>query len=95
MKTLALIGIAICFVGCAINRPYIAEKSTGTNGVVNERIVKSTSLALWPATTELSKQRVSAGKTLTVGTDGLSETTGGTNVVDALRALDSILGKIR
>jgi hypothetical protein len=50
---------------------------------------------LWPATSELARQRISNGKTQSIGTEGLNQDGGGTNVTDALRSLDSILSKIR
>jgi hypothetical protein len=87
--------LAIVACGCAVNRPVLTETVTSTNGTVTTRSMKVTTFALWPATTSLEKQRVTLGKTFGVGTEGLKEDGGGTNVVEALRSLDSILGKIK
>jgi hypothetical protein len=89
---------ALLLTGCALNRPRLSEKvtTTETNGVVtvNERVLKVTSFALWPAHTDLERQSASVGKTLSTGTTGLTQDGGGTNVVQALKSLDSILSKI-
>lgn len=91
--------VALLLTGCALNRPRLSERitTTGTNGVVtvNERTLKVTSVAIWPAHTELERQTASVGKILSTGTSGLSQEGGGTNVVEALKALDSILGRIK
>ena len=92
--SLILILLATC-VGCALNRPALTETITGTNGVTTTRSLKVTTFALWPATTSLEKQRVTIGKTLGVGMEGLQADGGGTNAVEALRSIDSILGKIK
>ena len=85
--------------GCALNRPKLEETTTTTdkagNVVVQRRSLKVTSYAFWPAQTEVSKQTASVGKTLSTGVAGLREETGGTNVVEALKSIDSILGKVR
>ena len=81
--------------GCAVNRPEFLERTTGTNGLVTERRLTVATWSLWPASTDLAKQRASLGKTMTLGTSDLGQDGGGTNMVEALRALDSILGKFR
>lgn len=94
MKKLAALCSLLTACGCALNRPLVRETTTGTNGVVTERTMKATTLALWPATTEVAKQRVSAGKTLAIGSEGVSETTSATtNDVQVLNALRAILGR--
>ncbi|TXH43080.1 MAG: hypothetical protein E6Q97_34685 [Desulfurellales bacterium] len=96
-KVIALTA-SLSMAGCALNRPRLSERTTttSTNGVVTvqERTLKVTSFALWPAHTELERQTASLGKTLSTGTSGLTQEGGGTNVVEALKSLDSILGKI-
>ena len=87
--------VCIASVGCAFNRPNYKRTTYQTNGVVIVERLSVPTYAIWPATTELGKQRVSIGKTISVGTSALSEDGGGTNMVEALRAIDSILGKIR
>jgi hypothetical protein len=57
--------------------------------------IKTPVWALWPATTELSKQKATAGKTLALGTETLREDSGGTNVVEALKQLNDLLGKLK
>lgn len=96
MKTIiSLLTLCAFCGGCAVNRPSITETTTATNGVTTTRSLKVTTFALWPATTSLEKQRVTLGRTFAVGMEGLREDGGGTNVVEALKSLDSILGKIR
>lgn len=80
--------------GCALQRPYISERTETTNGVIQSRTVKSTAVAIWPATSELAKGRLSAGKTLSVGVEGQAlESGAGTNDVEVLRNLRAILGR--
>lgn len=90
---LLVVGVGLLVGGCSVNRVAFADKDQG--GKVRE--LHATTWALWPATTELAKQRVTSSPTrgFSVGTDGLREETGGTNMVEALKALDSILGKVR
>lgn len=90
----ALLGVLFS-AGCTVNRPHFTETTTGTNGVITTRTLSVPTFAVWPATTALDKQRASLGKTFTLGTEGLREDGGGTNVVEALRALDSILGRVK
>jgi hypothetical protein len=90
------LGASLCLLtGCALNRPLLTETIVTTNGVITTRSLRMSSFVLWPATTSLDKQRASIGKTLSAGTTGLEESSGGTNLVDVLRVLDSMLGKIR
>lgn len=87
--------LGLILTGCAINRPFIQEKITAKDGTVTVRTVKLTTIATWPATQEISKQRGSLGKTLSAGTfNADQETVGGTNGVEALRVINDILGKI-
>ena len=81
--------------GCAYNRPTLRTETRTTNGVVSVSETSARTFALWPATSTVERQRLSNGKTQSVGTEGLEQQGGGTNLVEALRALDSILGKIR
>ena len=56
--------------------------------------MKATTVALWPATTEVAKQKLTAGKTLGIGSEGVSETAGATtNDVQILNGLRAILGR--
>lgn len=94
MKTIiALIAAALC--GCAVNRPIITERTIEPGGAVTEKTLKLMSFAIWPATQTIDKQRMSLGKTFSVGQSQFEQETSGTNIVEALRAIDSILGKIR
>ena len=87
--------LGLLLTGCAINRPFIQEKITAKDGTVTVRTVKLTTIATWPATQEISKQRGSLGKTLSAGTlSAEQETVGGTNGVEALRVINDILGKV-
>lgn len=95
MKRLIISACILLTFGCALNRPYIKEKttSTATNGVVtvSDRMLKVTTLALWPADTEVTKQKASAGKTLSTGVDDVTAKGGGTNLVTALSELRQIM----
>jgi Flp pilus assembly protein TadG len=92
-----LLGIVSVLVvaGCAYNRPVIRTETHGTNGVVTVSETSARTFALWPATSDLANQKLANGRTQSIGTAGLEQSGGATNVVEALRALDSILGKIR
>jgi len=81
--------------GCAVNRPEFRETVVTADGASTERRLTVATWSLWPASTDLAKQKASLGKTFTLGTSELGQDSGGTNVVETLRALDSILGKIR
>jgi hypothetical protein len=87
--------LPLALAGCATNHATVRTEERSTNGTVVIRTSEVITRASWPATSELTRQKVSNGKTQSIGTDGLSQEGGGTNVVDALRSLDSILGKIR
>ncbi len=95
---LAVAGLALVAAGCAFNRPLLTERvSVITNGVVtvvSERSLRITSLALWPATQQIEKQRASLGKTLGVGMVNVDQDSGGTNVVAALQAIEGIVRQI-
>ena len=89
-----LLCVCCLFTGCALQRPYIHERTESTNGIVQLRTMKATSVALWPATAELAKGRLSAGKTLAIGVDGETTTAGATtNDVEVLKNLRGILGR--
>lgn len=99
MKTPIVILFAVLGVlltaGCAYNRPTIRTSTTSTNGTVTISETSARTFAVWPATSTVERQKLSNGKTQSIGTDGLDQQGGGTNLVEALKALDSILGKIR
>ena len=90
MKALPL--LLLLLAGCAINNPNYTEWDPVTGKRTKRLAVPS--VVWWPATSTLEKQRVSIGKTMSVGTSGLSEDGGGTNMVEALKYLDSILSRI-
>ena len=91
----AVLAASLCLLtGCAVNRPVLTERITSTNGVVTERTLRMSSFVLWPATSSLDKQRASIGKTMSAGTSGLELEGGGTNVVEALRELNALVGKV-
>ena len=79
-----------------MNNPKFISETHSTNGVVEIRRLSVPTIAIWPATSEMAKQKASLSqKTFTLGTEGLKEEGGGTNMVEALKMLDSILGKVR
>jgi hypothetical protein len=81
--------------GCVMSYPSARETTTLTNGTVIVREIKLTTWAGWPASQNIEKQHASIGKTVSVGSTGLEQESGGTNVVDALKYINDILGKIR
>lgn len=86
----------ILTAGCAYNRPVLRTETRTTNGAVTLSETSVRTFALWPATTTVERQRVTNGRaSQSVGTEGIEQSGGGTNLVEALKALDSILGKIR
>jgi len=95
MKSALAILAALAFAGCAVNRPEFIERTTATNGVVIERRLVVPSWSLWPASQSIASQRASLGKTFSLGTTEATQDGGGTNLVEALKALDSILGKLK
>jgi hypothetical protein len=96
MRTPLLFGlVALLGTGCAVTWPRVSVEETGTNGVVTKKKISLPAFVVWPGTQTLEKQRGSIGKTLSAGFSDAAQEGGGTNVVEALRALDSILGKIR
>jgi hypothetical protein len=97
MKRLSLLPVLLALValGCAVNRPEFRETIVTADGASTERRLTVATWSLWPASTDLAKQKASLGKTFTLGTSELGQDGGGTNVIETLRALDSILGKIR
>lgn len=82
--------------GCAINRPSLTETtSTARDGTVTfVRKLTVRSYVIWPATSSLDRQTASLGKTLTVGTHGMDQESGGTNVVQALHEISTIVQAI-
>ena len=86
---------AFVLSGCAINKPHMREEIIGTNGVRTIRELRATSYAIWPATQNVEKQKVTLGKTFAVGTEGITQETGGTNVTETVKALSDLLKNIR
>ena len=95
MKYALLLLIACALSGCAFSRPHIRETTIHPDGVTVVRELRLTLFAVWPATQTMEKQRGSIGKTLSLGVTGSDQDTTGTNAVEALKHIDSILGKIR
>lgn len=100
LAALLFVCCLIAFTGCAGARPYAHERVTvtDTNGVTTttDRTMKTTTWNLWPSKSEIERQTVSAGKSWKIGQEGIdTETTGGTNGVQALREINSILSKVR
>lgn len=90
-----LLALATAFTGCALNRPSFRIQTTSTNGTVTVQEMRLTSLAFWPATIDLAKQKAGMGKTWSLGTEGLKEETGGTNLSATLDSLTRLLQTIR
>jgi hypothetical protein len=49
----------------------------------------------WPASTSIDKQRATLGKTFSLGSTGLNEDGGGTNMTDAFRALADLVKAVK
>lgn len=91
--------VAVLFVlataGCAYRRPQMETEERGTNGTV--RIVRTSSptWALWPATQELNRERLSNGKTQSIGSEGVTQETGATNVAETFDAATRLIRAVR
>jgi len=94
MRAILILLCVACLSGCAFSRPYIVETTIQTNGVTVVRELRLTLFAVWPATQTMEKQRGSIGKTLSLGVTGSDQDTTGTNAIEALKVIDSILGKL-
>lgn len=90
-----MIVAVIMLSGCATNKITLSTEETGTNGVRIVRTTRSLTFALWPATSDIKNQRVTSLKGHGIGTTELHQETGGTNVTEALKVIDSIIGKIK
>lgn len=91
----AFLTIAFALSGCAFNRPSIVTIETNpTNGIVSLKRTHALTLALWPATADIAKQKLSNGKTHSIGIYDMDLQTGSTNLIELLKVLDSIAGKI-
>lgn len=89
---LVLLSALVLLPGCAFNRPVLTRDEIGTNGLVVARTRLSiSSYALWPATSQLAKQKASLGKTMSVGTDALEQQGAGTNLTESLKALKDLV----
>lgn len=98
-KPFILLPFLCVLCGCAFNAPKFNETIavTATNGVTTTttRTLRVPSFALWPATTTIDKQRASLGKTFSLGTTGINEDGGGTNMVEALKALSELVKAVK
>lgn len=90
-----LLGFLVFSSGCAVSRPTFRTETRGTNGVVEIRELRVSTYALWPATQEIAKQRASLGKTFAFGSEALTQETGSTNIIESLRALSDLVGKLK
>ena len=81
--------------GCAVSRPYARSETVSTNGTTTIRVMKSTTFALWPASQHLSKEILVNGEKQALNESALVQKTDSTNVTEAPKAIDSIIGKIK
>ena len=93
----ALLGVLWLGSGCAMNHPKITAVTYYPDGRKEERTIDVRSYAIWPATTEVAKQKATLTPKLglTTGSDLIHEDSTSTNSLEALKAIDSILGKIK
>lgn len=82
-------------LGCAVYRPTLKTETTGVDGSVTVQSISIPTFVVWPATSEIAKQKASVGKTLSLGVDGLKEDGGGTNMVGALRGLRDLVQALK
>ena len=61
--------------GCAINRQSATTTTTGTNGIVTVTLAKSSVIAFGDVKNAVERTRATAGKTSSVGAQGISEET--------------------
>lgn len=77
--------LGLC-TGCAFNKVELGS-SQGTN--TTTAVIRT--YAIWPASVGLDKQKASAGKTLSIGTEGATLEGGGTNMVSAINGLVELM----
>jgi hypothetical protein len=102
-KAGAGVGLILLFVvpiglaaGCAFNRQYARTTSTNpTNGVVTTTIAKSTTIAAGDAKATIEKTRASAGKTSSVGAQGIGEEATTSNIASNVNAVANLLEKLK
>jgi len=95
MKTLTLI-VAIAFTGCASFKTKQVDERVLSDGSYTKITTRATSRTLFTSKSDLANfkaQQTEGTQSATVGS--LGQTSSGTNAVEALKSLDSILGKIR
>jgi hypothetical protein len=93
---LVLILAVAALAGCAFNAPLLVEKTrtaSGTNSTETVRALRIPSIAVWPATSTIESQKATLGKSFIVGTAGEKLDGGGTNVTEALKELNKLLGR--
>jgi hypothetical protein len=86
--------LVACVVGCTTARQTVHEERRETNGVVTVRDASATARVLGDAEQALAKLRLSVGKTLSIGLEGVDQSASSSNTVQALEKLDSILGRV-
>lgn len=87
-QTISLTLLAsLLFAGCAMNRQYATTETTSTNGVVTVTTAKAWTLAIGDARQVIEKSRASAGKTSSVGMEGLEQETTATNAVNLVEKI--------
>lgn len=95
MKWLAL--MLLCG-GCTINNPKFAEREHFDPGtgelLMRERTLSVPTISGWPSSQTLDKQRISLGKTFSVGTSSLEQETSSTNAAATLRELRLLIQSV-
>ena len=85
----------ICLCGCSFNHLRLSETTTNpTNGLATTRSMDINTQNLWPARSTLDKQRASLGKTMSAGTSGLDQDSGGTNIASTIEAITHLMQAI-
>ena len=92
---LALAALLLILSGCARMSQTLTTTTTATNGAVEIRESRVVGFALFDSKNTFDALRVSNGKTHSIGLKGVDQEATSTNAVEALRAIDSILGKVR
>lgn len=87
--------IVLCMLGfaCTTSRQRASEEIRSTNGTVTIRSVEARATVLGDGEQALSRLKLSAGKTLSVGMDGVDQSASSSNTVEGLKELNRLFGR--
>jgi uncharacterized lipoprotein YajG len=94
MKNLLLISALAMLSACATSHQHVESTVTDPKtGLVTHNETDSVNRSFWDSRNSVDKVRASNGKTQSIGLAGVGEESTGTNVVEGLKYLDSIVSK--